>query len=293
MYNFRSLINAKSVEDAIRLRAENPSALILAGGSDLFVKMRSKDLSTTDLISIYGIDELRGVSIEPDGDIRIGSLTSFSHISDNDIIKRLIPVLGQAAGTVGGPQVRNIGTIGGNTCNGVTSADTASTCFALDAVIELTGADGKRLVPIQQFYIKAGRVDIRPTEIQTSVIIPYQSYKNCFGFYQKYSMRNAMDIATLNCSCNVRLSGDGAIVERARIAYGVAAPIPMRALSAEAAVAGLAATDETAKLFADAAITDINPRDSWRASKAFRTHMAHELAMRGLTECIRRAVESL
>ena len=109
---------------------------------------------------------------------------------------------------VGGPQIRNIGTIGGNTCNGVTSADSASTLHAWDAVIELTGKNGVRRLPIHDFYIKAGKVDIRAEdgEIQTAVLIPKESYENCFGHYIKYAMRNAMDIATLGTSVNVRLS---------------------------------------------------------------------------------------
>ncbi len=288
MFDFRSYAAAASVEDAVRLLAEKPNAVIMAGGSDVLIKMRSRDMSQVDVVSIYGLDELRGIRLEPNGDIRIGSLTSFSHIEHDETVNRLIPVLSQAAGTVGGPQIRNIGTIGGNTCNGVTSADTASTCFALDAIIELTGSEGVRHVPIVGFYLRAGKVDIRPTEIQTAVIIPRDSYENCFGHYQKYAMRNAMDIATLNCSVNVRLNADGAI-ERARIAYGVAGPVPMRAGSAEAAVCGMPAGEDAAHIFADAAIRDINPRDSWRASKAFRIHIAHELAVRGLTESMRRA----
>ena len=91
---------------------------------------------SAELVSIYGLDELRGVSLEEDETLRIGSLTSFSHITKNELIQKYIPVLGEAVDMVGGPQIRNIGTIGGNTCNGVTSADSASTLFALDAIIE-------------------------------------------------------------------------------------------------------------------------------------------------------------
>ena len=82
------------------------------------------------------------MSMEEDGTIRIGPLTSFSHITRDPLIRKYIGVLGEAVDMVGGPQIRNIGTIGGNTCNGVTSADSASTLFAWDAVIELTGPEG-------------------------------------------------------------------------------------------------------------------------------------------------------
>ena len=218
--------------------------------------------------------------------IRIGSLTSFSHITRDPIIQKYINVLGQAVDMVGGPQIRNIGTIGGNTCNGVTSADSASTLHAWEAIVELTGSEGKRLLPIRDFYIKAGLVDIRPDEIQTAIIIPKASYENTYGHYIKYSMRNAMDIATLGCSVNVRLSPDKKIIERARIAYGVAGPVPMRAERAEAAANGQPVSMETVETFARTVLDDINPRDSWRASKAFRQHIAVETAKRCMTESI-------
>ena len=222
-------------------------------------------------------------------DGRIGSLTSFSHITKDPIIQKYINVLGEAVDMVGGPQIRNAGTIGGNTCNGVTSADSASTLFAWDAVVELTGKDGVRRLPIQAFYLAAGKTDVRPDEIQTAILIPKASYENCFGHYIKYAMRSAMDIATTGCSVNVVLSPDKKAIARARIAYGVAGPIPMRAPSAEKAAGGKPLTADTAEAFAQAVLSDIQPRDSWRASKAFREHIAVELAKRCLTEAVKRA----
>ena len=289
MYDLKALYEAESVRDAVRLRLEHPEAQILAGGTDVLVQMREGKRAGKELISIYGIDELRGVRVDGEENIRIGSLTSFSHITRDPIIQKYINVLGEAVDMVGGPQIRNAGTIGGNTCNGVTSADSASTLFAWDAIVELTGAEGVRRLPVQDFYISAGKVDIRPDEIQTAILIPKASYDGCFGHYIKYAMREAMDIATTGCSVNVVLSEDKKTIRRARIAYGVAGPIPMRAPSAETAASGKPATLETAEAFAAAVLEDINPRDSWRASKAFRQHIAVELAKRGLLESIRQA----
>ena len=155
--------------------------------------------------------------------------------------------------------------------------------------MELTGPSGVRRQPIREFYIRAGKVDLRAGEIQTAILIPKESYENCFGHYIKYAMRNAMDIATTGCSVNVVLSGDKKTIVRARIAYGVAGPIPLRAASAEAAAAGKPAAAETADAFAAAVLEDIHPRDSWRASKAFREHIAVELAKRGLAESVKLA----
>ncbi len=289
MYDIKALYEAESVEHAISLLLEHPEAQVIAGGSDVLVQMREGKRAGKELVSIYMLDEMRGVSYEEDGAIRIGSLTSFSHITKDPIIQEHINVLGEAVDMIGGPQIRNIGTIGGNTCNGVTSADSASTLHAWDAIIEITGPDGVRRIPIHDFYIKAGVVDLKPGELQTAIIIPKKSYEGYKGHYIKYAMRNAMDIATTGCSVNVKLSADKKTIEDVRIAYGVAGPVPMRALSAEAKAKGKPITEAVIKEFAKAVLEDINPRDSWRAAKDFRQHIAVVLAERALKESIRLA----
>ena len=254
MYDMKALYEAHSVEEAVALRLEHPEAQIIAGGSDVLVQMREGKRAGAELISIYGIDAMRGICIDEDENIRIGSLTSFSHITRDPIIRKYINVLGEAVDMVGGPQIRNIGTIGGNTCNGVTSADSASTLHAWEAIVELTGKNGVRRLPIKDFYLRAGKVDIRAGEgeIQTAI-----------------------------------LSEDKKTIVRARIAYGVAGPVPMRAPSAEAQANGRPVCRETVDAFAQAVLQDIHPRDSWRASKAFREHIAVELARR----CLIRSIE--
>ena len=291
MDDLKALYEATSVENAVALRLEHPEAQIIAGGSDVLVQMREGKRAGKELISIYGLDELRGITIDADENIRIGSLTSFSHITRDPIIQKYINVLGEAVDQVGGPQIRNIGTIGGNTCNGVTSADSASTLHAWEAIVELFGKNGVRRLPIKDFYIRAGQVDIRVEdgEIQTAILIPKASYENTFGHYIKYAMRNAMDIATLGCSVNVRLAEDTQTIDRARSAYGVAGPVPMRAPSAEAVANGQAISYDLIDRFGLAVLNDINPRDSWRASKAFRQHIAVEMAKRCLLESIKLA----
>ena len=289
MYDIKALYEATSVKDAIALLQAHPAAHIIAGGSDVLIKMREGKLAGCELVSIYGLDELRGVTLEADGAIRIGSLTSFSHITKDPIVQAHINVLGEAVDMVGGPQIRNIGTIGGNTCNGVTSADSGSTLMAYDAVMEVEGPNGQRLIPIQEWYVSAGKVSLQPAEIQTAIRIPKASYEGYFGHYIKYAMRNAMDIATTGCSVNVKLSPDKTTIQDVRLAYGVAGPVPMRAPHAEAFARGKAIEDATIEGFGQAALSDVNPRDSWRASREFRLHLAKELAQRALREAIRLA----
>ena len=287
MYDMKALYEAESVSHAIELLTAHPEAKIIAGGSDVLIQMREGRLAGCELVSIYGLDELRGISMDEDGTIRILPLTSFSHITRHPIIQEHINVLGEAVDMVGGPQIRNIGTIGGNTCNGVTSADSASTLHAYDAIMEITGPNGVRQLPIKEFYIKAGKVALEHNELLTAILIRKESYEGYKGHYIKYAMRNAMDIATTGCSVNVKLSADKKTIEHARIAYGVAAPVPMRAMSPEAVASGKPVSMETVQAFGEAALQDVNPRTSWRATKEFRLHLAKELAMKALIEAIK------
>jgi xanthine dehydrogenase FAD-binding subunit len=289
MYDIENLYEAGSVEDAIALLSEHPEAKIIAGGSDVLIKIREGDLAGCSLVSIQTLDELRGVKLDADGALRIGPLTSFSHISADPLIQKHIPVLGEAVDTIGGPQLRNIGTIGGNVCNGVTSADSASTLLAWDAVMEYRGPKGTRLVPIKEHYVSAGKTALAHDEILQAIIIPGASYENCFGAYYKYAMREALDIATLGCSVNVRLSADKKSVDRMRMAFGVAGPVPMRAPSAEKAAAGKPVSKATIEETAKAVFEDIKPRNSWRASKEFREQLAGELSRRMFAEAVKRA----
>ena len=287
MYDMKALYQARSVQDAIALRLAHPEAQIIAGGSDVLIQMREGKRAGKELISIQTLDEIRGITLEEDGTIRIGSLTSFSHITRDPIIQKYVGVLGQAVDQVGGPQIRNIGTIGGNTCNGVTSADSATTLHAWDAIEELTGSHGIRRLPISEFYIRAGKVDLREDEIQTAILIPRESYEDTWGHYIKYAMRNALDIATLGTSVNVRLSEDKKTIRRVRIAFGVAGPVPLRAVKAEAIGNGQPLSMELIEEVSQAIQDDINPRDSWRASKAFRMHIAVECTRRCFLESVK------
>lgn len=124
-------------------------------------------------------------------------------------------------------------------CNGITSADTASTLVALDAVLRVRGPKGEREVPISQWYQGVGKVALAPYELLVKIVIPCDNYVGYTGHYIKYAQRNAMDIAALGVSCLVKLTSDKKMVDDAALAFGVAGPVPMRSPAAEAAVRGL------------------------------------------------------
>lgn len=111
MYDIKALYEASSVNEAIELMRQHPDAKIIAGGSDVLIKLREGKLAGCELISIFGIDALRGISMDEDRTLRILPLTSFSHITKDPLINKHIKVLGEAVDMVGGPQIRNIGTM--------------------------------------------------------------------------------------------------------------------------------------------------------------------------------------
>ena len=221
------------------------------------------------------------------GDIAVGPLTTFRGVTGSEIIQERISVLGEATDLAGGPQLRAVGTIGGNVCNGVTSADSASTLMALDVRMHLRGPAGWRIVPISQWYQGVGKVDLGPAELLCRIVIQKENYDGWSGHYIKYAQRNAMDIATLGVSCLVRLSADKRICEDVRLAFGVAAPTPIRARTAEEGVRGLPVSEAAARL-GSLALEDVSPRTSWRASREFRLQLIRELSGRALLEAARK-----
>lgn len=287
MYDIGAFYEAASVEDAIRKSQEWPDAEIISGGSDVLIKIREGKLAGRSLVSIHNIAVLKGVIMEEDGTIVIGPGTSFSHITAHPLVQQHIPMLGYAVDQVGGPQIRNIGTIGGNVCNGVTSADSASSLFAYNAVLELTGPEGIRQVPIQEFYTGPGRTVRQHEEVMTAIRISKKDYEGYSGCYIKYGKRNAMEIATLGCACLVKLSADKKVVEDMRIAYGVAAPTPVRCPETEKLAAGQLVSEALLIQMGKSVLNEVNPRTSWRASKEFRLQLVEELAKRAMAQAIK------
>ena len=274
------------MEDAVRALVEDPEAVVISGGSDVLIKIREGKLAGCSLVSIHGIKELEGIRMEEDGTIVIGPATTFSHITNNDIIQKHIPMLGDAVDMAGGPQLRNIGTIGGNVCNGVTSADSASSLCCLAADLVLKGPDGVREVPISQWYTGPGRTVRNHDEVLTAIRIKKENYQGYGGQYIKYGKRNAMEIATLGCAVSVKLTEDKKHIQDLRLAYGVAAPTPIRCHTTEEAVKGMETGEALAQAVGKGALEEVNPRSSWRASREFRLQLVEELGRRAVKQAV-------
>ena len=114
MFDIQSFYEAKSVKDAIEALAGNENAYVISGGTDVLIRVREGKDAGCSLVSIHNIHEIKGVALTEEGDIKIGAATSFSHITNDVLIQKYIPMLGEAVDTVGGPQIRNVATIGGN-----------------------------------------------------------------------------------------------------------------------------------------------------------------------------------
>ncbi|MCI1904632.1 MAG: xanthine dehydrogenase FAD-binding subunit XdhB [Enterococcaceae bacterium] len=289
MYDIEKTYQPKTIDEAIENLVAEPKAEIIAGGTDVLVKVREGGLAGATLVSIHEIPELRGISMKDDGTIVIKAATCFADITRNPIIQKNIPTLGKAVDTVGGPQIREMGTIGGNTCNGVTSADSASTLMALNAQMEVKGPKGTRIIPITEWYAGPSKTVREHDEVLVSVQITKDNYEGFHGCYLKYGKRNAMEIATLGCSVHLKLSDDKKTIADFRVGYGVAGPNPMRCPKTEEKVKGMPLNDDLLETIAEGALQETKPRNSWRASEAFRRQIIAEFGRRATAAAINEA----
>ena len=279
MYNITGYYEADTLVEATALLAEKPKLELIAGGTDVLIKIHGKS-EDTELLSLRKIKSLESIHKAEDGTIVIGAMATFARVFKEPLLREMIPILTEAAISMGGPQVRNIATIGGNVCSGATSGDSASSLFALDAQLKIVNFLGERLVPIQEFYLGPGKVALEPGDILAEIRISPEDYQGFGGHYIKFAMREAMDIATLGVAVTCKLQGN--TFDEVRIGLGVAGPTPLRCLEAEAFAQGKDVTVETVAEIGKLAVQSTKARTSWRASKEYREHLVEELVQRGL-----------
>ncbi|WP_346868013.1 MULTISPECIES: xanthine dehydrogenase subunit XdhB [unclassified Clostridium] len=282
MFDIKNILEPSSIEEAIKILHENNNFKIISGGTDVLIKLHHGDMEEIELLSLKKLKELDFIKVLENDTIEIGSTTCFTNIYRNKIIKDFIPALGQGAISMGGPQIRNMATIGGNVCNGAVSADSAPSLFAFNAKLRLRSFQGERIVPIEEFYEGPGKVNIRKDEILISILIEKKDYEGVRGTYIKYSNRKAMDISMLSV-CVVASVKENKFKDL-RIALGVAGPTPIRCRDAEKYAIGLENSEENINNIAQYAVKSASARDSWRASKAYREHLIKELTVRGIYE---------
>jgi len=291
MFDIKNIMVAGSSDEAIAALLKHRQALLIAGGTDVLIKLREGKLENCRLISIHDAEDLKGISLDEQENIRIGPLTTFRELAESPLLQERAPLLAQAAATVGGPQIRAVGTVGGNLCNGATSADTAPALLALGAKLELKGPGGIEPLSVCDFYQGPGKVRMAHNQLLYCIVLEKEHYGGYHGAYIKYAMRNAMDISTLGVAVLLKLGEDLQRIADIRVALGVAAPTPVRAYGTEAALREQE-LGTALESIAGLVRAEINPRDSWRASRDFRLQIAGENAARALRQAIRTAVDN-
>ncbi len=284
MFNFQRYQKADSIQTAIRLLKENPVAKLIAGGTGVLVKIQRDNGRFQDLIDIHDIAELNFITLAGNQDLVMGPGIFLSQVAESPLVLKHIPVLTEAIGTIAGPQIRNMATLGGNICNGVPWADCASPLMALNAVLTIDGADGQRQMPLADFFGADGRVALEHSEILTAITVTRDNYAGYQGHFFKYAVRNAMDRAIVSCAALCKVQAD--ILQDLRLVYSAAAPPPKRCASAENMAAGLTITPELLADIAEIVKNDVNPTTSWRAGRDFCLQIIKILAARVVRQAI-------
>ncbi len=287
MYDINEILEPKTLEEALNLLDEKDNLTIIAGGTDVLVKLHEERFKSLNLISIRDIEGLNEIKILEDESIEVGAMATFSDIFRSEIINKHIPILAEAAVSMGGPQIRNMATIGGNICNGAVSGDSAPTVFALNSKVKLKSKSGERILHVNDFYKGPGMTNIRKDEILVSIIIEKKDYENKYGNYIKFASRNAMDIALMGVAAVVEVK-DGKFVD-VRVALGVSGPVPIRCEIAECEAKGMEVNDENMKLLGKLALKSSRAIDFWNASKEYKEHLIDELTYRAIKESVERA----
>jgi len=267
------------LDDALRLLHELPEAHVLAGGTDLMVEVNYGHRRPPAIVAINRVADLRGWSMGSDGIVTIGAGTTYTDLLD-PALGRLAPALAAAARTVGSPQIRNAGTIGGNLGTSSPAGDTLPVLAALDAEVDLRSATAERRIPLSELIVGPKRNTLLPGELIVGVRIAAAAPDDSQE-YLKVGTRNAMVIAVASCAVIVEPSR-----RRIRVGLGSVGPVPLRAPEAEAWAGD--AIDWDRRTLADAAAfgamvaAAARPIDDHRSTADYRRHAVGVLAARAV-----------
>ncbi|MDP7643156.1 MAG: xanthine dehydrogenase family protein subunit M [Anaerolineales bacterium] len=281
-------LEPKSLDEANAALGEYGSkAALLAGGTDLLVMMKSRIVNPKVVVNLKRIPGLGGIAAE-NGNIRLGTLTSFLTITNSTLIRARLPALAEAAGWLGSVQTRYQATVGGNQCRAAPSADSPPALIVLGAQVHLVGLEGARTVPLDEFFTGPGQTILAPGEILTEIRVPTPTSASGAA-YLRHSVRPLMDLAIVNVAAAVVLDEEGRSFTDVRIALGAVAPTPMRAQKAEAALRGQAVDEHLLDQAAELAAGEAQPISDVRSSAEYRRAMVRLLTRRALDRALARA----
>jgi CO/xanthine dehydrogenase FAD-binding subunit len=279
-----------SLSDALAALDGDPAPTVLAGGTDLMVELNYGRRRPGDVLSLRRLGGLRGWRVEPGADgapdtVVLGAGTTYTALLEPEIAARL-PALAQAARTVGSPQIRNTGTVGGNLATGSPAGDTLPVLAAHGAAVALASARGERLVPVEEFLVGPKSTELRAGELITAVRVPVVPGP---GEFLKIGVRNAMVIAVANCALVLDPTR-----RTVRCALGSVGPVPVLDAEADAWVAGRLDWDGGAPLdpalaaeYGQRLADACRPIDDHRATADYRRHAAGVMARRALARAWR------
>jgi len=277
----------KSIEEAFSfLEKHNGTAKVIAGGTDLIPKMKRRALTPKYLIDLRQIPDLNFIKYDEKDGLRIGATTTLAEIKESPVIADNCPVLVETVSQMASTQIRNLGTIGGNLCNAIPSADLAPPLIVLRARVKLVGPKKERTVLVEEFFEGPEKTVIKPFELLTEVQIPLL-LKGESATYLKHSLRAAMDLAIVGVAAFLSLDSKKQICNDVRIALGAVAPTPLRAKRAEEVLKGKALVDDDLiENAANLASEESKPIDDIRSSAEYRREMVKVLTNRAIKQCL-------
>lgn len=256
-------------------------ARVMAGGTDLLVKMKEGEIRPDYLVGLKGIPGLDRVAYSKRDGLRIGCLATHKDVISSKHVQQSYKSLAEALESIGTPQIRNLGTVGGNLCNGSPSSDSAPILIALGASVKIAGATVEREIPLERLFRGPGKTALKSGEILKEIVVP-GIRPNSFSRYEKLSLRSSADIAAVGAACCLLLNPASGLITDIRIVLGAAAPVPLRARKAEALLKDKAATEKLIEEAALLASQEARPISDLRASAEYRREMVKVMVKRAI-----------
>lgn len=275
-----------SVADAVALGARlGGEGRFLAGGTDLIIQMRRGRIAPRHVVSLHRIAGLDGIAV--DGVVRLGALVTHRSVERCAHFEGPLRALVEGAEVVGGHQIRNVATVGGNVVNASPAADVVPVLLALDASLTCVSPDGERTLSLDGFLTGPGQTARRPGELLTSIRFDRLPPLSATAFL-KAGRRKAMEISVVCVAVRLTLDAARERCLEARIALGAVAPTTMRARGAERVLEGQGLTDDVVRRAGQLAAGECQPISDVRASARYRRLLVETLVPRAIDRCLER-----
>ncbi|MBI3697391.1 MAG: xanthine dehydrogenase family protein subunit M [Acidobacteria bacterium] len=279
----------RSVAEAVRLLAAHPRALLLAGGTDLLVQLRSGRKNTDLVINVKRIPELDQIRYDAARGLTLGAAVPCYRIYGDRAVRQVYPALAEVASLIGGIQIQGRASVGGNLCNAAPSADFVPLLIALGTACQIAGPGGSREIAVEDFCTGPGRTVLQPGELLISLRLPPVEPRSG-AQYLRFIPRNEMDIAVAGAGVAVVLE-DG-VFRSARIALAAVAPTPLFVREAGEYLAGKPANADSIHAAAEMARAAAKPITDMRGTAEYRRHLCAVLTRRALEAALQRAREA-